>query len=117
VGAYQVMAGYVTVETAVDGGSRARVDIPRGAVLPDDVPAAEVTALLNRDDIIQVDDDPDGPGVDLDGDGVPEGSAKQVLDWVAGDKDKATQALAAEQAKGDSARKGLLADLSKLVEA
>jgi hypothetical protein len=43
--AYVITAGYVTVTTAVDGG-RARVDITRGAALPDDVPAAEVSALL-----------------------------------------------------------------------
>lgn len=43
--AYVVVAGYVTVETAVPGG-RASVDIPRGVVLPGDVPAEQVTAEL-----------------------------------------------------------------------
>lgn len=42
---YRVTAGYVTVETAVEGG-RAQVDIPRGALLPEDVPQEQVTALL-----------------------------------------------------------------------
>lgn len=42
---YRVTAGYVTVETAVEGG-RAQVDIPRGALLPEDVPQERVTALL-----------------------------------------------------------------------
>jgi hypothetical protein len=45
VDTYRVLAGYVTVETAVDGG-RAQVDIPRGALLPDDVPQEQVIALL-----------------------------------------------------------------------
>lgn len=39
-----VAAGYVTVETAVPGG-RAQIDIPRGAALPDDVPAEQVAQL------------------------------------------------------------------------
>ncbi|MCW2900235.1 MAG: hypothetical protein JWO67_2500 [Streptosporangiaceae bacterium] len=60
------------------------------------------------------DDDPDGPGVDLDGDGVPEGSAKQVLDWVGEDADKAKAALEAEQAK-DKPRGGLVTSLTKLI--
>lgn len=42
---YRVSAGYVTVETAVPGG-RAQIDIPRGASLPDDVPAEQVETLL-----------------------------------------------------------------------
>jgi hypothetical protein len=40
-----VTAGYVTVETAVPGG-RANVDIPRGEVLPDDVPDEQRENLL-----------------------------------------------------------------------
>ena len=59
--------------------------------------------------------EPDGPGVDLDGDGVPEGSAHQILDWVAGDPARAQAALDAEHAKGDAARKVLTADLTKLI--
>lgn len=65
-------------------------------------------------------DDPDGPGVDLDGDGVPEGSAPQVLDWVnaggseAAVKDRATLALTAEQAK-EKPRSGLITSLTKLL--
>lgn len=48
--AYIVSAGYVTVETAVPGG-RARIDIPQGAVLPEDVPQEDVDRLLARSDI------------------------------------------------------------------
>jgi len=43
--AHIVTAGYVTVETAVPGG-RARIDVPRGAELPGDVPAEEVESLV-----------------------------------------------------------------------
>ncbi|HEY9411129.1 MAG TPA: hypothetical protein VIP77_16235 [Jiangellaceae bacterium] len=42
---YVVTAGFVTVETAVPGG-RARVDIPRGSVLPGDVPDEDVQRLV-----------------------------------------------------------------------
>jgi hypothetical protein len=118
--ALKVTAGFVTVITAVEGG-RASVDIPRGAILPGDVPAEQREALLRRGDVEEV--DPDGPGVDTDGDGVPEGSARQVLDWVqkgaddAEVHDRASMALELEQAKGDNARSTLMAHLSKLVEA
>lgn len=61
-----------------------------------------------------LDEDPDGPGVDTDGDGVPEGSAKQVLEWVGDDKERAAMALDIEQAKGDNARSTLVASLTKL---
>jgi hypothetical protein len=66
-------------------------------------------------------DDPEGPGVDLDGDGVPEGSAAQVTDWVTeGDdetqhRQRAELALAAEEAKGDRARSTLIAALTRLL--
>lgn len=57
----------------------------------------------------------DEPAVDGDGDGVPDGSAKQVLAWVRDDRDRAAQALAAERSKGDDARSTLVAALEKLV--
>lgn len=74
------------------------VDIPAGASVAQAVP----------------DDDPDGPGVDTDGDGVPEGSARQILAWVDGDRDRAAQALAAEQGR-EAPRSTLVAALEKLV--
>ena len=44
---YRVKSGFVTVETQVnDRGARAGVDVPRGADLPSDVPAEQVTELL-----------------------------------------------------------------------
>lgn len=50
---YRVVAGYVTVEMGVPEvpGARARRDVPRGELLPEDVPAAEVQALLSSGDI------------------------------------------------------------------
>lgn len=59
--------------------------------------------------------EPEEPAVDLDGDGVPDGTAKQVTDWVGTDRDRAAQALAAERGKGDDARSTLVAALEKLV--
>lgn len=62
--------------------------------------------------------DPDGPGVDLDGDGVPEGSAHQVIDWVNEDgADRLTRAQAALDAENrkDEPRKGLTGDLGKIL--
>lgn len=49
-----------------------------------------------------------------DGDEVPDGSAKDVLAWVGDDQERALQALAAEEGK-ESPRKGLVANLEKLV--
>jgi hypothetical protein len=50
---YIVAAGYVTVQTAVPGG-RAAIDVPRGALLPEDVPAEEFAALLASGAIVVV---------------------------------------------------------------
>lgn len=58
--------------------------------------------------------EPEGPAVDTDGDGVPDGSIKQVLAWVGDDAARAAAALAAETAKGDAARAGLLTALGRL---
>lgn len=49
---FVVTAGYVTVETAVPGG-RANVDIPRGALLPDDVPDEQRETLLRRGEVVE----------------------------------------------------------------
>jgi hypothetical protein len=57
----------------------------------------------------------DGPAVDLDGDGVPDGTVAQVLGWVAEDPAKAAQALEAERA--GKARATLVDALAKLVGA
>lgn len=56
----------------------------------------------------------DEPAEDLDGDGVPDGTAQQILEWVGVDTERAKLALAAEQARGVAARKSLLAALEKL---
>jgi hypothetical protein len=54
---YIVTAGYVTVETAVAGG-RARIDVPRGAELPSDVPAEEVESLARLGHIEEIEAKP-----------------------------------------------------------
>lgn len=50
---------------------------------------------------------------DVDGDGVPDGTAKDVLGWVGDDPAKAALALLAE-GKRDKPRSTLVADLEKL---
>lgn len=52
---HKVTHGYVTVPTAVAGGGVAYIDIPRGAVLPDDVPAEHLATLLERGHVELVD--------------------------------------------------------------
>lgn len=59
--------------------------------------------------------EPEGPAVDLDGDGVPDGTVKQLLEWVGEDLERAALALAAERDKGDDARQTLVVQLEKLV--
>lgn len=111
-------AGYVTVETNVAEGSRARIDIPRGAELPADVTDADVQALLHRGHITLVDEQPDKPATEPAApDAVPDGTIPAVIDWVAGDKDRAQRALDAEQAKGEAARTTLVNQLQQLLAA
>lgn len=50
---------------------------------------------------------------DVDGDGVPDGSAKDVLGWVGDDPARAALALQAENGRA-TPRKTLLAELEKL---
>lgn len=53
------------------------------------------------------------PVGDLDGDGVPDGTAAEVLEWVGDDRDRAGAALLAETAR-DKPRTTLVAALEKL---
>ncbi|MBC6458416.1 hypothetical protein [Actinomadura sp. HBU206391] len=57
-----------------------------------------------------VDQPPATPGPDV----VPDASAKDVLAWVGDDKERAAQALAAEEGR-EKPRSGLVGDLQKLV--
>lgn len=59
--------------------------------------------------------EPDEPAVDLDGDGVPDGTANQVMQWVGEDKERALQALLAEKGRGNEARSSLIARLEKAI--
>lgn len=56
-----------------------------------------------------------GSPVDADGDGVPDGSAKDVLGWVGDDRARAALALQAESRR-DKPRSTLVADLEKVAE-
>jgi hypothetical protein len=53
---------------------------------------------------------------DLDGDGVPDGPIREVLEWVAGDPGRAELATAAEEGR-DSPRATLLAELAAIAKA
>lgn len=112
-----VTAGYVTVETAVPGG-RAQVDIPRGHTLPDDVPAEQVSRLVELGDIAafaveRVDEEPEVEGGPVEP-GPADGTIADVLDRVGSDPAKARVAFEAEQAKGDKARTTLLGALADI---
>lgn len=116
---YEVTAGFVTVTTAVSGG-RAAVDVAKGQLLPADVPDAEVQTLLDRGDVASVDEPDPEPFEDTktDPEAVPAGSTATVLEWVGSDVDRARRALEVEQAEvAHPARKGLVTDLNKLIEA
>lgn len=55
----------------------------------------------------------EGPAEDSDGDGVPDGTANQVMAWVNSDPERAAAALEAEKAKAEP-RTSLIAKLEKL---
>lgn len=54
-----------------------------------------------------------GPAEDADGDGVPDGTANQILAWVNNEPERAAAALEAERAKAEP-RTSLIAKLEKL---
>lgn len=118
---YVVTAGYVTAETAVPGG-RASVDIPRGALLPEDVPAETVESLLGLGRIEAIAEAP-APAVEpvpepgVDPDAVPAGTVVEVLAWVGGDLERAARALEVEQAEGGPGRKGVMEPLGEMLAA
>lgn len=59
---HRVTHGAVTVQTAVTaGGARAWVDVPPGKLLPGDVPADEVQALLRQGRIESVNEPEPAP--------------------------------------------------------
>lgn len=113
---YQVMAGYVTVPTAVDDRKIAHIDIPRGEILPADVPDEHVQTLLARGHIAPVDDiepDPEPEAAEA-VDGVPDGPVAAVLEWVGADPARAAEALAVERAR-ETPRTGVVTALTKII--
>jgi hypothetical protein len=78
-----------------------------------EVPAGEFADFLLAGDAPVVVLDDGTP--DVDGDGVPDGTAKDVTDWVGDDPDRAVLALAFEQAR-DKPRTTLVAALEKLIQ-
>jgi hypothetical protein len=112
---YRVVAAFVTATTAVTGG-RAAVDLPRGMVLPGDVPEEELRRLLS-DGAVEAVAAPVAAASAVDEvEPVPTGTIDAVLAWVGDDTDRASRALTAEQAKGDKARKTLVEALTALVD-
>lgn len=121
-----IVVGPATIETQV-GAGRARVDLPVGSDLPDNVSQEDRDALKARGAIrlekadIDVDSVPAAggapvvrpvPGVvepdEIPRDLIPGGSVKGILDWVGDDLARARLARDAETAKGPSARASLL---------
>ena len=82
-------------------------DLAAGDVIPDGEFAAHLLAT-GSPVVEQADATPD-----VDGDGVPDGSAKDVLGWVGNDPARAALALQAE-GRRDAPRKTLTAELEKL---
>jgi hypothetical protein len=110
-----VIAGYVTVETAVRGG-RAQIDIPRGTPLPSDVPPEQLDRLLALGDVAEVTVEKTGPAVRPPAASAADGTIAEVLDRVGGDPERALAAWNAEEAKGEKARSTLMRDLAAIVE-
>ena len=123
--AYVVTAGYVTVETERPGGGRAAVDIPRGQILPADVPQAQIDWELRLRTIEPVGETkpteapalPAEPEAEADPDPLPPGmSVSATQAWVGSDLARAAKALAAEKAAA-SPRATLIDRLGKLLPA
>ena len=98
-----------------DEGTPKPYEAPEGGTYeaPDEKPAAtepdaDDDAPETEDDA-STDDDANEEYLD-----VPQGTTKEVLEWVGDDKDRARAALAAEQAS-DEPRKGLSKDLEELI--
>ena len=87
------------------------VPLPTGALLH---PGHD--AEVNPDDPVILSQIEDGVLAFLPSSAPPEGSSKDVLDWVGDDQDKAREALAVERAS-DSPRSTLISELEKLAPA
>lgn len=84
---YRVTAGRVNVETEIQPGSRAVIDLYRGDAVPDDAPAEQVENLLRLGHIEAADEAPpplEMPDDGDDGDDPDDSpvSNQQIRDWA-----------------------------------
>jgi len=108
---YRVVAPYVTLKVKDTNGKDVIVGYYDGAVVTDDqVDAESLKHHLDSGMVEKVEDAPaEAPAEPK------EPTAKEILDEVGDDRDKAAAALEAEQAKGDKARSTLVAKLEAIV--
>lgn len=109
-----VLAGYVTVETAVPGG-RAWVDVPRGSMLPDDVPYELLAQLRAAGKVGRADPPPTDVDPAIEEEFAFGSTIEKTLAWVGNDVDKARQALTAETSDGGKNRPRLIAQLEQIL--
>jgi hypothetical protein len=118
---YRVTAPMVLLKVKGNAGQPQVNSFYAGAIVP--VSAAEVDPKnlarhVDRGWVEEVDDVPAEPVAPASvpsrgsGGGVPEGTADKVLEWVGEDKERAAQALVAEQ-KRDKPRSTLVDQLTK----
>jgi hypothetical protein len=119
VAAVREVTAVGTVATTTDGREYVITDNGNLAFYGD-APKHTTFPVVERVDEAELFDDPPGPGVDTDGDGVPEGNVEQIMFWVGDGQDDAERrhrAIAAynvEVDRGEAARKTLLAALEKV---
>lgn len=109
-----VLAGYVTVETAVPGG-RAWVDIPHGELVPADVPYELLAQLRSTGHIGPADTPAAAPAAPPEAEYQPGATIDKILAWVGDDLDKARTALNGERADGGKNRPKLIAKLETIL--
>lgn len=102
-----------TVHVLCDNGSVMEHDLPLPAGIADRVARGDLR-LVNPDgtDITAEPSVVDDPVAE-----VPSGSVADVVAWVGEDRERAAMALEVEAAKGDNARKTLIAGLTELLGA
>jgi hypothetical protein len=102
----RVTAPYVTVKVAVDGGVAVRGFYTDSVI---EASPEAVGHLLRKRMVEEIKPEPDAPKEPK------EPTVKEILEAVGDDAEKAAEALAAEQAKGDAARKSLVEGLETVI--